>query len=61
VPCKQDSIVYYSQSPHGGDDRPGIGRRSGLGTHCLGCETRCDLEHVVWELNISTIRLLVDR
>lgn len=28
----------YSQSPHRGHDRPGIGRRAGLGTHRVGGE-----------------------
>lgn len=35
----------YSQPPHGGDDSPGVGRRAGLGAHCIGCEADRCLEH----------------
>lgn len=37
--------VGYSQPPHGGDDSPGVGRRAGLGTHCVGCEANGCFEH----------------
>lgn len=37
----------YSQLPHGGNDSPGVGRRSGLRAHCIGCESNGCLEHKV--------------
>ena len=38
-------ITGYSQPPHGGDDSPGVGRRAGLGAHCVGCEANGCFEH----------------
>lgn len=38
--------AWALQPSHGGNDGPGVGRRSGLGTHCVGCESDGLLEHV---------------
>jgi hypothetical protein len=45
VSCLAVVKRHYSQLPHRGYDGPGVGRRSGLGAHCVGCEADRCLEH----------------